>query len=108
MSALQSSRDCIKKTKLSKIALLNSLLVLERCNQEKQSVFFAQELLYAYLNEDSLDKNSKLHFIFNIFRSIRNVSYISYDLQIAKMPFIIDLYEEDAVLLLFRDYCHLQ
>ena len=93
----------LKKQNYQRLHILNSLLVLERCNQEKQSVFFAQELLYAYLNEDSLDKNSKLHFIFNIFRSIRNVSYISYDLQIAKMPFIIDLYEEDAVLLLFRE-----
>lgn len=83
--------------------LLNSLIVLEHCDQNKQSVILAQELLFAYLNEGNLDEQSKLHFVFNVFRSVRIVSYISYDLQIADMPLTIDLCNEKAILVLFHE-----
>lgn len=86
-----------------RLHLLNSLLVLERCDQSKQSVILAQELLYAYLDERTLEENSKLHFVFNVFRSVRNVSYMSYDLQIANMPFTIDLSNEAAIIVLFTE-----
>lgn len=86
-----------------RLHLLNSLLVLERCDQSKQSVILAQELLYAYLDEKNLEENSKLHFVFNVFRSVRNVSYMSYDLQIANMPFTIDLSNEAAIIVLFTE-----
>lgn len=86
-----------------RLHLLNSLLVLEHCDQNKQSVILAKELLFSYLSESKLDEKSKLHFIFNVFRSVRNVSYMSYDLQIANMPLTIDLCNEDAVLVLFHE-----
>lgn len=86
-----------------RLHLLNSLLALEHCNQKKQSILLAQELLYAYLDESSLTRESKLHFVFSVFRSVRNVSYIAYDLQIANTPFTIDLCNEKAVLVLFQE-----
>lgn len=83
--------------------LLNSLLILECCDQNKQAVILAQELIYAYLNESELSENSKLHHVFSLFRSVRNVSYISYDLQIANTSFTIDLGNEKSILVLFRE-----
>lgn len=83
--------------------LLNSLLVLERCDQNKQSVILAQELIYAYLNESDLNEHSKLHYVFELFRSIRSVSYVAYDLQIASTPLTIDLCNDNALLILFRE-----
>lgn len=83
--------------------LLNSLLILQRCDQSKQSVQLAQELLYAYINEDDLPSNSKLHFVFELFRSVRNVAYVTYDLQIAETPLTIDLCNPDTLLMLFKE-----
>lgn len=64
--------------------LINSLLILEHCNQALPSVIFSKELLYAYINELNLPENSKLKYIFDIFRKVRTLSYMAYDLQIAK------------------------
>ncbi len=97
------SERLLSEYNYQRLHLLNSLLVLERCDQNKQSVILAQELLYAYLEEDNLPKDSKLHYIFKVFRSVRNVSYIAYDLQIANTPLIIDFCNEKAILLLFEE-----
>lgn len=83
--------------------LLNSLLILERCNQGNQSVLLAKELLFSYINRDDLSEGSKLKYVFSLFRSIRNVSYIAYDLQIANTPLTIDLCNKDAILVLFEE-----
>ncbi|WP_458398212.1 hypothetical protein [Anaerotignum sp.] len=83
--------------------LLNALLILQRCDQNKISVQLAQELIYAYINENSLHSKSKLHYVFELYRSVRNVAYISYDLQIAKTPLTIDLRDPDSLLVLFRE-----
>lgn len=98
-----TAKNMLNDQNYQRLHLLNSLLVLERCDQNKQSVLLAQELLFAYLNESELNVRSKLHFVFNVFRSVRNVSYMSYDLQIANMPFTIDLCNEEAVLVLFHE-----
>ena len=83
--------------------LLNSILVLEHCSQELSSVKLAQDLLYAYLDEKELPNNSKLLYIFDVFRCVRDVSYVSYDLQIAPTPFTLDLWNETAVSLLLKE-----
>ena len=83
--------------------LLNSLLVLENCDQTKMSVQLAKELIYAYIDEESLRGNSKLHYVFELYRSIRDVSYISYDLQIAKTPITIDLCDASTILVLLKE-----
>lgn len=99
----EAAEFLLSEQNYQRLHLLNSLLVLERCNQNKQSVILAQELIFAYLNEDKLIEKSKLHYIFNVFRSVRNVSYIAYDLQIANMPLTIDLCNEDSILVLFNE-----
>lgn len=65
--------------------LINSLLILEHCNLALSSVKFAKELLYAYINELNLLENSKIKYIFDIFRKVRTLSYMAYDLQIANI-----------------------
>lgn len=99
----EAAEKMLNTLNYQRLHLLNSLLVLEHCDQNKQSVILAKELLFAYLNESQLAEKSKLHFVFNVFRSVRNLAYISYDLQIANMPFTIDLCDNDAVLVLFRE-----
>lgn len=83
--------------------LLNSLLVLERCNPSLQSVQLAQKLIYSYLNLSNIPEKSKLHYVFKIFKTVRNASYISYDLQISKMPITIDLCNIDSLVILFQE-----
>ncbi len=98
-----TAENLLNEHNYQRLHLLNSLLVLEHCDQTKQSILLAQELLYAYLNESDLKIDSKLHFVFDIFRTVRNVSYIAYDLQIANTPFTIDLCNGKAVLVLFQE-----
>ncbi len=93
----------IAEANYQRFHLLNSLLILKRCNQSKRSVQLAQELLYSYINEDVLSENSKLHYVFWLYRSVRNVAYVAYDLQIAKTPMTIDLCDADALLVLFKE-----
>ena len=83
--------------------LLNSILILERCDQKKQSVSLALEILYAYINETTLPEGSKLKYVFSIFRNVRSVSYMAYDLQIAETPLTIDLCNGKAMLLLLQE-----
>ena len=100
----QSTAECLLDAQnYQRLHILNSLLVLEHCNQDKQSVLLAQELLYAYLNENRIDEKSKINFVFNVFRTVRNVSYMAYDLQIANTPFTIDLCNQKAILVLFHE-----
>lgn len=81
--------------------LINTLLVLEDCNRDLFSVKFAKELIYSYV----LDENSqgRLHYAFELFKKIRNVSYMAYDLQIAKLPLVFEL-DEESVILFLREY----
>ena len=83
--------------------LLNSLLVLDKCNPNLHSVKLAREILYAYINEDALEQNNKLKYAFSLFRSVRSVAYIAYDLQVAKVSFTIDLNDEKAMILLLGE-----
>lgn len=98
-----TAESLLNEQNYQRLHILNSLLVLEHCDQDKQSVLLAQELLYAYLNENRIDEKSKLNFVFNVFRTVRNVSYMAYDLQIANTPFTIDLCNQKAILVLFHE-----
>lgn len=93
----------LNENNYQRLHLLNSLLVLERCDQAKLAVVLAKELIYAYIDETNFDDESKLNFVFKLFRSVRSVSYISYDLQIAKTPITIDLCDDKTILILFRE-----
>lgn len=86
-----------------RLHLLNSILILEQCDQTKQSVSLALEILYAYINEFMLSEESKLKYAFTIFRNVRTVSYMAYDLQIADIPLTIDLCNEKAMVMLLQE-----
>lgn len=86
-----------------RIHLINSILILEQCDKSKKSVSLSLEILYSYMNEDSLCDNSKLRYVYNIFRSVRNISYIAYDLQVSNTPLMIDLCNEKSMLLLLKE-----
>lgn len=86
-----------------RLHLLNSILILEQCDKTKQSVSVALEILYAYINERNLKEECKLRYAFKVFRNIRTVSYMAYDLQIASTPITIDLCDEKAMLLLLKE-----
>lgn len=83
--------------------LLNSLMVLEQCDLQIKSVKLAKEIIYAYINENALESMSKLHYVFKLFRTVRNVAYVAYDLQIANTPFTLDIGNEKAMLSFFEE-----
>lgn len=83
--------------------LINSLLVLEKCDPHKQSVILAKEIIYAYLNCNQLPAGNKLQYVFRLFRAVRNVAYIAYDLQIAGVPLTIDLCNESQMTVFFKE-----
>lgn len=87
-----------------RLHLLNSILVLERCNQELNSVKIAQEILYAYINKEDLPVDNKLHYIFEVLKKVRDISYIAYDLQISNTPLTIDLCNKDALVLILKEF----
>lgn len=98
-----TAEKILKDANYLRYHLLNSLLVLQHCDQSKFSVQLAKEIIYAYLNEDELKEDSKLHYVFELFRSIRNIAYITYDLQIAKTPLTIDLCDSSFLIVLFKE-----
>ena len=99
----EAAKNILKNKNYQRLHLLNSILVLEHCDQTKKSVMIALEILYAYINEFMLQKESKLRYVFSIFRDVRTVSYMAYDLQIAETPLTIDLCNEKAMLLLLQE-----
>ena len=74
------AKTILESKNYQRLHLLNSILVLEHCNKSKQSVSVALEILYAYINEQLLSEESKLRYAFAIFRNVRTVSYMAYDL----------------------------
>jgi len=86
-----------------RLHLLNSILILEKCNQELKSVKIAKEVLYNYINNENLPTESKMLYIFNIFKKVRDVSYIAYDLQISNTPFTIDLCNKGSLVLILKE-----
>lgn len=98
-----AAKTILESKNYQRLHLLNSILILERCDKSKQAVSVALEILYSYINEQSLSEESKLKYAFSIFRKIRTVSYMAYDLQIAETPLTIDLCNEKAMLLLLKE-----
>lgn len=98
-----AAKEILKHKNYQRLHLLNSILILEQCDTSKQSISVALEILYSYINEQSLPEESKLKYAFAVFRSVRTVSYMAYDLQIAEMPLTIDLCNEKAMLLLLKE-----
>ena len=99
----KAAQEILKSKNYQRLHLLNSILILERCDQTKQSISLALEILYAYINESLFSEKSKLKYAFTIFRNVRTISYLAYDLQIADTPLSIDLCNEKAMIVLFKE-----
>lgn len=97
------ARKIINNKDYQKLHLLNSILILEKCNQNNQSVSLSLEILYSYINNEELNDNSKIQYIFSIFKNVRTMSYVAYDLQIAETPLIIDLCNKKAICLFLKE-----
>lgn len=82
--------------------LLNSILVLEQCNQNEIAVQIAKEMIYAYLGINECSK--KLQYVFNVYRKVRDLSITTFDLQLDHTPFRIMLANETSLKLFLREY----
>lgn len=98
-----AAKKILNDKNYQRLHLLNSILILEKCDQTKSSISLALEILYSYLGEELLPDESKLKYAFSIFRSVRTVSYAAYDLQISETPITIDLCNEKAMVLLLKE-----
>ena len=76
-------------------------MVINACGDERYQS--AAKRILESINEELLPEESKLKYAFAIFRNVRAVSYIAYDLQIAETPLTIDLCNEKAMLLLLKE-----
>lgn len=92
-----AAKSILEQRSYHKLHILNSILVLEKCKKSNKSISIALEILYSYLNEESLPEESKLKYVFSLFKHVRIVSYLAYDLQLAKIPVIFDLCNEKAM-----------
>ncbi|SDY45057.1 hypothetical protein SAMN05660462_00068 [Proteiniborus ethanoligenes] len=54
------------------------------------------------MNKENLNIESKMYYIFNIYKKVRDVSYIAYDLQISNTPFTIDLCNKESLVLILK------
>lgn len=95
------AQKLIEKKEYNRLHLLNSYLILERCNNQKISVRIAKNILLAYINESEQDEKTK--YIFRLFKNIRTVSYIAYDLQVSNTPLIFDIGDEKKLSIFFNE-----
>ena len=101
---IECAKKILEENNYHRLHLLNTLLILEKCNKESNAIKLAKNIIFEYINEDRLDSNGKIKYIFEVFRKIRNVSYISFDLQTSNTPVIIDLSNEDAMKSLLKEF----
>lgn len=87
--------------------LINSLLILDKCDPEKESVIVAKEIIYNYINKNELkekNKHSKLLHVFDVFRKIRDISFIVFDLESAKIPLKIDINDKESMMVILNEF----
>ena len=75
--------------------LLNSLLILQKCDKNKSSVQLAYALLKMYIKTEL--QNEKMKYLFSVFKDIRSLSYFIYDLPISDTPLYLDIRDKNAL-----------
>ncbi|MBO0533568.1 hypothetical protein EXQ35_19090 [Clostridium botulinum] len=71
--------------------MLNSLLILLSLDNNIKSIKLTVNILTNYLLEDTIIIRDKFKFIFDLFRKIRSVAFVTYDLLVAPVPIYIDI-----------------
>lgn len=97
------AKKILDENNYHRLHILNSILVLEKCDQTKLSVSLGIEILYSYLNENELSDGNKLRYVYSIFRNVRDLAYMAYDLQIADIPLSIDICNEQSICLILKE-----
>ena len=107
------AQSILNQKNYQRLHLLNSLLILEHCDQNKISISLAMKILYFYLTQENLneniedeniiDRNEKIQYAFSIFKRVRSVSYIASDLPIASLPLYMDLADEKSTVVLLKE-----
>ena len=100
---VEIAKRCVADWNESLLHHLNAKLILDRCDQSKNAVRLAQVLLYAYVSDDGAGDEEKRQFIFWLFRTVRDVAYVAYDLQIASTAISLDALNLNEITLLLRE-----
>lgn len=100
MSLFTEGIDCIVDDILSsenyhRFHLINSLMILEKCDQTKPSVKLAKKLISLYINRDLC--NEKMAYVFDVFKDIRTFSYFIYDLPVSRTPLYLDIRDSESL-----------
>lgn len=96
-------KSIIMKNDYHRTHLINTILILEKCDQNKNSVILTKEIIYQYLCSETLEKDSKLLYIFDLFKKVRNVSFIAFDLHISSTPILMDICNEKSMITFFEE-----
>lgn len=92
---LELAQSILAEDNYYRYHLLNSLLILHQCDQSKSPIKFAYALLKQYLKPEQC--NSKMQYVFSVFRDIRTFSYFVYDLPISKTPLYLEIRDKEAL-----------
>ncbi len=87
--------DIISTGNYHRFHLVNSLMILEKCDQKKASIILAKKLIFLYINHNLCTE--KMKYVFDIFKDIRTFSYIIYDLPVSKAPLYLDIRDTEAL-----------
>lgn len=96
------ARNIIDYNNYHRFHLLNSLLMLCNIENNNKIVSFSINILIEYLMPT--DKQSqKIQYIFRLFKSIREISFVTLDLSIAPVPIYIDIYNDNHLKVLLKE-----
>lgn len=95
--------DIIQKELYHRIHLINSMLVLEKCDQEKFSVILAIKILELYYQQHELSEENNLRYAFDVFKKVRDLSFVICDLIATDALFTFDINKKEGILRLFRE-----
>ena len=101
--ARRSAEKIISRQDISHFHFVNSLIILSRCNQALRSVKISKKLIVAFLNREQLPKDSKLSGVFHLYKTIRDISFISLDLQNQRIPIKMDVQNEKSISFLLNE-----
>ena len=96
-------KQCIEDCDESRLHHLNARLILDQRDQSLPSVRLAETILHSYMSDEVANDEEKRQYIFHLFKTIRDVAYVAYDLHVAGTPFHIDVLSREEMKVLLRE-----
>jgi len=93
----QAAKEIIDNEDYHRFHLLNGYLIMSNCSSSNPSVMLSKALLMLYLNRSNLELSEKMTFVFQQYEIIRDLAMITYDLQVASIPFQMAVWKEKAL-----------